>query len=85
MRSIFLSLIVFSAISACGSQESEGPATDNSATPASSAEMPDLAGLEIGPCCGGGCRTPEGYCCNENHCRGNCDETLPVWTFGPLP
>lgn len=31
-------------------------------------------------CCGGYCGTPEGYCCNENHCNGKCDSSLPVWT-----
>ncbi len=38
------------------------------------------ADSEIKLCCGGGCGTPAGYCCNDNHCGGECDETWPVWT-----
>jgi len=47
--------------------------TDANSTKASTDEVVKL-------CCGGVCGTPEGYCCNENHCGGKCDESLPVWT-----
>ena len=33
-------------------------------------------------CCGGDCGVPEGYCCCESHCGGQCDEDLPIWKGG---
>jgi hypothetical protein len=36
--------------------------------------------VDVKLCCGGDCETPDGFCCNESHCGGACDETLPVWT-----
>lgn len=80
MRSILLSLIVFFAAVSCGSQESDG----TSANPAENgppATMTTASGevLLVGSCCNGGCGVPEGYCCNEAHCGGRCDESLPIW------
>ena len=40
------------------------------------------ATTEANACCGGDCGVPEGYCCCESHCGGQCDEDLPIWKGG---
>lgn len=81
MRSILLSLIFALPLllTACGSSET-GDA-DATAEPAAAETVVTASGeeLPLGDCCGGACGTPEGYCCNESHCGGKCDASLPIW------
>ncbi|MAW59246.1 MAG: hypothetical protein CMJ94_00265 [Planctomycetes bacterium] len=82
MRSILLSAIFLLSLGACGSEEEPQPESqvETQSVTAASGEV-----YELGACCGGGCYTPTGYCCNEGHCGGNCDESLPVWDHAGNP
>jgi hypothetical protein len=76
MRSILLSAIFLLSLTSCGTSEADTNASDGAPKMVMTASGEELP---VGSCCGGGCETPEGFCCNEAHCGGNCEETLPVW------
>ena len=76
MRSILLSAIFLLSLVSCGSSEADTSSTDGAPKTIVTAAGEELA---IGDCCGSACETPEGYCCNDAHCGGKCDESLPVW------
>ncbi|MCH2101190.1 MAG: hypothetical protein MK209_04655 [Planctomycetes bacterium] len=78
MRSIFLSAIFVISLVACGSKDVPEPRSKT--VTAASGEVYDL-----GFCCGAACGTPDGYCCNEGHCGGRCDEALPIWDHAGNP
>jgi hypothetical protein len=65
MKKLLILCLAMPLLAACS--------TDSNSTKAS-------VDSEIKLCCGGACETPEGYCCNDNHCGGECEDTLPVWT-----
>lgn len=78
VRSILLSAIFLVSLGACGSKEE--PQQEAKTITVASGEVYD-----VGPCCGFACNTPVGYCCNEAHCGGKCDESLPVWDHAGNP
>lgn len=76
MRSILLSAFFTLFLVSCGSDEQPEAKTVTTV----SGEV-----LDVGACCGAACNTPDGYCCNEGHCGGRCDESLPVWDHAGNP
>jgi hypothetical protein len=76
MRSILLSAIFLLSLTSCGTSEGDTSSTDGTPKMVMTASGEELP---VGTCCDSECETPENFCCNEAHCGGKCDASLPLW------